>query len=792
MASWIRFRSLQQKLSLGPVAVVVGVMLVGNGTIYHSARERIRESREDLMRTFADATARQLQEELDEARTALQSWTELARDRVDEQSTDETFEDIVDNAVTLIGEGRRDHYLLLLALDAKARVRAYFGVRVPHDLPLGQLESIATGAWIERVLEGHRTGLEWGQRESLNRLVGQPQPATREDVPLQYHIAVAAPLRTDGAVSGALVAFLSWSTFQDILDRAETSFERIDLDTGYGFLLDQDASRSIGHKLRDPKESEMNVLGKRLEEFGLEALRDRIRERPAGTYSYEYPAGTKKIAAFAAVDRDNGDDHAFDWRLGVGINESDIFAPVEQLFLMVAGLSMLAALSVAMVSFSLGRRVSLSVSEMSELAKGAALGDFRFVNAPQNEDEISDLAAAFNQLLVSMRDSARFRLIPNPYVVGTPIRTKELFFGRKDDLRWIGDKLDQPGNEMILVHGPRRIGKTSLLHQIREYAATKNVVPFFFDTQQIVPELHDNQDFFHVLTREMLEQWPRVMPEMAPALVSSTERFSPEACRRLLKFIKDKTPDKVVVWLFDELENLELKFGDESLSSEITMFLGFLLESDIRISFVATGSRPLDVSSSSPWNQLTPKTMTRSIGLLTWQDGTRLIEEPLQGYVDFEPGMTDRILRTTASHPYYTQDVCLRIVDFLNLHHMSHVGGSEYEQIIGLLLRNPPPPLDYLWDSLDVISRTALAGLAWALDDVDPYATIAEIRSQLPAALQPLTRDGAKLRTALHALGEQDLLERRGETYRFRFDFLRLWLREEQKLWELVGQAHTG
>src|SRR5262249_36153758 len=44
---------------------------------------------------------------------------------------------------------------------------------------------------------------------------------------------------------------------------------------------------------------------------------------------------------------------------------------------------------------------------------------------------------AFNEMLVSFRPQMPFTRIPNPYVVGNPIRKADMFFGRQDDLEWI-------------------------------------------------------------------------------------------------------------------------------------------------------------------------------------------------------------------------------------------------------------------------------------------------------------------------------------------------------------------
>lgn len=53
----------------------------------------------------------------------------------------------------------------------------------------------------------------------------------------------------------------------------------------------------------------------------------------------------------------------------------------------------------------------------------------------------------------------------NPYIIGPPIDEPELFFGRESLFRFIEDNLSN-NQRVILLHGQRRIGKSSVLKQI--------------------------------------------------------------------------------------------------------------------------------------------------------------------------------------------------------------------------------------------------------------------------------------------------------------------------------------
>ncbi|MGB9300556.1 MAG: hypothetical protein WCD51_08175, partial [Anaerolineae bacterium] len=55
----------------------------------------------------------------------------------------------------------------------------------------------------------------------------------------------------------------------------------------------------------------------------------------------------------------------------------------------------------------------------------------------------------------------------NPYIAGAPVTEKTMFFGRQDVFEWVQRSLTGKFvNHILVIHGQRRIGKTSVLKQI--------------------------------------------------------------------------------------------------------------------------------------------------------------------------------------------------------------------------------------------------------------------------------------------------------------------------------------
>ncbi len=774
----LRFRSIQQKL--GVYAFILSLLAVASVSFfsYQVARNQVRRDREQLMEVQARQISENLVGELNDVAEDLRLWRNIGyirislRERQNEQAN-AFFDDLV---------YQRKKYDLLLTIDLNGRICAINSIGESligesyHAL-LGDLSQ----SWLQDTVGSDSLQLVgWRRLPAVNALYDREYKIESAEEVHQIALAVAVQDEETEEDLGVIAAILNWSHFQSILDSAATRFDYLGLTTGYAFLFANDADTIIGHKYRN--EYGNSITGK----YQLYGLHEKAKTDPSGTYPYEWIEG-RKIAALARVNPPELQSQ-IDWRLGVGINNDDIFAPVEKLKMWFYLISLMIAVSVAGISILFGRAVSVSLQEFTQLARDASRGRFIISAKARSHDELGNLAEAFNEMLVNFRTQLPFATIPNPYVVGTPIRTSHMFYGRQEDLDWIGDRLEHAGNIMILLFGARRVGKTSLLHQILGERASAKVLPFFFDTQQLIPELAQDSDFYHVLTRDLLSQIPDKLPGSRAPIIAG-ERFTPQTFRNLLKFLHDAEPAKQPVLLFDELDNLEYKLVRGSLSSDVFLFLAGLLDSNLRVSFVVTGSDQLEAKRIPDWNILVPKTISRRIGLLAPKDALRLIEQPAHGYFIYNEGIPNRILRMTAGHPYYTQVICQTQIDFLNQNREFAVGKEQLAKVVRTVLDNPPPPLNHVWESFALLEKIAVATAAHVIDNEKDYVGREEILTAIPDDLRSLSVDQANLLSALENLIREDWMERSEEgAFRFRIDLLRLWIRREHTVWHLADE----
>jgi len=76
----------------------------------------------------------------------------------------------------------------------------------------------------------------------------------------------------------------------------------------------------------------------------------------------------------------------------------------------------------------------------------------------------------------------------NPYVAGASIGGTEMFVGRIDILKQVQYTLRHPQESAIVLHGQRRIGKSSILHELKQQLE-RTYHPVYFD---LINETHQS------------------------------------------------------------------------------------------------------------------------------------------------------------------------------------------------------------------------------------------------------------------------------------------------------------
>ncbi len=398
----------------------------------------------------------------------------------------------------------------------------------------------------------------------------------------------------------------------------------------------------------------------------------------------------------------------------------------------------------------------------------------------------------------SGRSLPAFASISNPYIVGNPIRTAEMFFGREDDFQFARQKFTSERAGLVLVFcGERRSGKTSMLFQILSGRLGPEFLPVLIDMQYLAAISRDH-DFYESVVREIVRA---VYPETEQTERQRRFDLPSDSAAQSFELVLDDAmtahPDKTFLFLFDEYEILESKIERKELSPMVIPYLAGLLERKRRISFIFTGSRNLEERPTAHWRLMLGKSQYRKISYLTPADTERLITRPVAGRVQYDPATVSMIFRLTHGQPFYTQVICQNLIDLLNEAKRRTVTPADVSAIVDAIIDNPLPQMIYFWDSLPVEHKVALSLLAETLEDEGVWATADQLLADAKEQGVPVATSVTALQFALERLFEQEMLAKSADrAFRYRIDLLRHWVGRTHSIWQVVKESgsvpHAG
>jgi ligand-binding sensor domain-containing protein len=418
---------------------------------------------------------------------------------------------------------------------------------------------------------------------------------------------------------------------------------------------------------------------------------------------------------------------------------------------------------------------------------------------------------------------------PNPYVVGNPIRTEKMFFGREDDFRYVRTKLEGASQGVLIVFcGERRAGKSSILYQVLNGRLGERFIPVFVDLQEMV--VSSDSEFFARVARliaECVGRANRRVAAIAAGNAAAETSYSSEtsltgagAARSpsgssaaggtgiqvpsfdgrnpypiFLDFLDEvlaEIGDRTLLLLMDEYELMEGKVDDGKLSPELFTFLAGLMDNKERLALIFTGSRRLEERDKKYWRELLRRSLFRKVGFLSENDTRRLITEPVADRIVYGRGVTEVIYRLTAGQPFYTQVICQNTVDYLNENEQNWVTLGDLTHVIQEIVDNPLPQMIYSWDGLSDDEKLVLSLLAEVLPDGNDYAPAADLRAAVRANEYPVNLSEHTIRLTLEEMFRRELLEKdAADGFRFKIDLFRLWIRRSHSIWQVVKEVRT-
>ncbi len=242
--------------------------------------------------------------------------------------------------------------------------------------------------------------------------------------------------------------------------------------------------------------------------------------------------------------------------------------------------------------------------------------------------------------------------IVNPYIAGAPVTEQRMFFGRDDVFNWIQNSLTgQYADHILVIHGQRRVGKTSVFKQLGNRLPQK-YLPVFFDLQGRTHTTLDRflwglaREIVRVLKQDRGIDFP--LPDKQ-AFAADIEYFE----HRFLPDLKPALGATTLLLTFDEFDNLEESEIREELARPLIDYLRRLIgggEINFIFSIGSSGRRLENMQAA--YTEFFKTALYKKISFLDKEQTRRLIVRPVENVIEYDARAIARIYQIAGGHPY--------------------------------------------------------------------------------------------------------------------------------------------
>ena len=369
----------------------------------------------------------------------------------------------------------------------------------------------------------------------------------------------------------------------------------------------------------------------------------------------------------------------------------------------------------------------------------------------------------------------------NPYIAGKALNDERGFFGRDDVFRVVQSELEQPDRNAVVLFGQRRIGKTSILLNLRLRLPSPPFFPVYFDLMDRARK--SLADVLHELAVTIAQELNLPQPVRADFDEEGRgfrESFLPMAYTAL--------GQKRLVLLLDEFDVLDVR-QEERLPGNAAAraffpYLRALMTNEPRLGFVFVVGRKaeeLGIEFKSAFKasryyrvSMLDEESARALVLLAQKQGT----------LQFHDDAVTRILALTARHTYLTQLMCQLLFEKAYQQETMRddipiITTQDTDAIVPKVLEAGENVFEWIWDGLPAAERVIFSAVATGTDEgsiITEERLLDVLQSQ---GIRILIRE---LELAPKTLVEWDMLKQADGGYSFFVELMRRWVAERKPL----------
>ncbi|GBO55640.1 hypothetical protein APA_3791 [Pseudanabaena sp. lw0831] len=396
-------------------------------------------------------------------------------------------------------------------------------------------------------------------------------------------------------------------------------------------------------------------------------------------------------------------------------------------------------------------------SQLSGLVKSKSI--------PRWQNVIKQWQTIIQQELEQLQRQSQGEIL-NPFQYGNPLTRDraQLFKGRSAFADQIVRQILDRNRPTIILHGPRRCGKSSFLLNLPRLL-TSDVLPVYIDLQSQSAS-QSEADFCFTIVRA-IHRDARSQQVLLPAPPKREEfRLSPYTqLEDWLDTALTQLGDRRILLNIDEFEAIGTAMEQGRISTNLFDELRSLIQHWDRLSFLFSGVQTLDELGTN-WSSYFISAMPIEMTYLNPNEARELLLNPDPEFtLAYDTGIVDQILTLTRCHPYLLQLLGWVLVQLANTTHTQLVTPTLLQSAIPEAYINGIGYFTNVWEQFTGTTPTEITAGQQQL--------LALAQGQQP---HPTNESAQK---SLQRMLRYHIIEKINNQYKFEVPLIERWVREK-------------
>jgi hypothetical protein len=291
----------------------------------------------------------------------------------------------------------------------------------------------------------------------------------------------------------------------------------------------------------------------------------------------------------------------------------------------------------------------------------------------------------------------------NPYQPGNPLQQNRsgLFKGRAELRESVVHALLERNRPTLVLHGPRRMGKTSFLLQLPALPPPQTI-PVFIDLQRPTVT-QDLTAFFYHLARSIRQD---IRPYHIKVELPSRDQFGQQPLQVFEDWLDETLlpllQERNLLLTFDEFEKLGEALRLGRIEMALLDELRHLIQHQTKLAFLFAGVQTMEELGPN-WSSYFINVKSLAIDYFRPEEAQELITAPdpaANFTLTYEPVVVDELMAMTCGHPYLIQLVCSAVVEEANAAGVTLVTEMLLAQAVLRALGQGEPYFRNVWDEM--------------------------------------------------------------------------------------------